>query len=462
MFDYKYGIKTSEKSYLPKAFLRRVLDPPSEYRTLLNIYEFLEGMEILTICSLINHRFHNASWRFEIWKNQCFYIGHPDRIQALEVQVYNTVEKHFKKANARGNLLMIHNETELCLIEYNPTEDYKRTILWKIIYAHLLFKTCYECGVPEKKLRYLPLLTKTLCFNCTKLEKFAMLSQETAELNYGITAKDLNLYKVPGLKVPNQYTPGKPMLVYYEKDISAIWEKKSCSLALEDKNLTAAEEKRKIQLIHCLKEEGVHDMDFIKRCIETDDALGLKYVQGKSRQGAKSIAQTLARKFGKLNASSEFERKAKIRERAPVKKSDKDTLIKNSSSNLSSLKPSKSEIPTERKHKISLDIEDVIELSDDDNIQVNDEPKIIKKPKLELTPQEKAQRKKNLIERLKLMGVPEDKIGLDDPTSLASEFIQGRTKDDLGPVAGAIWRENKPVFTGISFRTTQRLSDIDS
>lgn len=451
MFDYKYGIKTSEKSFPPTLFLRRVLDPPSEYRTLLNIFTFLDPLEIIRTCSLINHRFHNATWRFELWKNISASLGHSERLQILESQAEAAVEKHFKKA--KNNSFKILNETELCLIEYNPTPDYKQAIQYKIVFASLFFKTCSECGVPEKKLRYLPLLSKTLCFNCTKLEKYAMLSQETAELNYGITSKDLNLYKVPGLKVPNQYTPGKPMFVYYEKDIAAIWEKKTSSATFSEENLSFAAENRKTQLIHCLKEEGVNDMEYIKRCVETQGAIGFQFVQGKSRQGAKKIAQSLKKKWEKNRGMEDIERD-NGRNRGSVRKKDKDTIV------LKKGDKKQSEIEgnsKDRKYNKSLDI---IEISDEDNSIANDEPKITKKPKLVLTPQQKSQRKQELIQRLSLMGVPEHKIGLDDPTSLANAFIEGRTKEFLGPIAGAIWRENKPVFTGISFRTTQRLSDL--
>ena len=276
-----------------------------------------------------------------------------------------------------------------------------------------------------------------------------MLSQETAELNYGITSKDLNLYKVPGLKVPNQYTPGKPMFVYYEKDIASIWEKKASSVTFSEEKLPFAADNRKTQLIDFLKEERVSDMEYIKRCVETQGALGFQFVQGKSRQGAKKIAQTLKKKWEKSEEVEDRER-----DRGPIRKKEIDTLfLKKGDKKQTEIEGGRKD----RKYNKSLDI---IEISDQDYPITNDEPKITKKPKLALTLQQKSQRKQELIQRLSLMGVPEHKLGLDDPTSLASAFIEGRIKESLGPIAGAIWRENKPVFTGISFQTTQRLSDL--
>jgi hypothetical protein len=75
-----------------------VLDPPSEYRTLLNIFTFLDPLEILRTCSLINHRFHNATWRFESRKNFSASLGHSEKLETLESQTEAAVEKHFKKA----------------------------------------------------------------------------------------------------------------------------------------------------------------------------------------------------------------------------------------------------------------------------------------------------------------------------------------------------------------------------
>ena len=70
-------------------------------------------------------------------------------------------------------------------------------------------------------------------------------------------------------------------------------------------------------------------------------------------------------------------------------------------------------------------------------------------------------RKMELIDRLLMMGVNSDNIGLDDPESIAVAYIEGRTKEDLGPVAGSIWRDHKPVFTGVPFRKTME-SKVES
>ena len=77
-----------------------------------------------------------------------------------------------------------------------------------------------------------------------------------------------------------------------------------------------------------------------------------------------------------------------------------------------------------------------------------------------LTPEEMDSRREELVKRLTSMGLTVDKIGLDNPKSLANAYIHGRTQKPLGRVAGTIWEENKPVFTGIETKTTKRLSDL--
>ena len=62
----------------------------------------------------------------------------------------------------------------------------------------------------------------------------------------------------------------------------------------------------------------------------------------------------------------------------------------------------------------------------------------LKRPQVHLSPEEKTKRKIELVERLLIMGVNSNDIGLDETDSIATAFIEGRTKEDLGPVAGAI------------------------
>lgn len=59
-----------------------------------------------------------------------------------------------------------------------------------------------------------------------------------------------------------------------------------------------------------------------------------------------------------------------------------------------------------------------------------------------------------------MMGVSEEQLELEDPDSLARQWIDGWVTKDLGPIGGEIWRKNKPVFTGIVFKTTQRKTDL--
>ena len=87
--------------------------------------------------------------------------------------------------------------------------------------------------------------------------------------------------------------------------------------------------------------------------------------------------------------------------------------------------------------------------------------KTSKKLKTELTTEEKEKRYSDLITRLKTMKVDIRSAKLDFPDTPGYNYIHGVDENSLGKVAGMIWRENKPVFTGISNRTTRRASELD-
>ena len=117
-------------------------------------------------------------------------------------------------------------------------------------------------------------------------------------------------------------------------------------------------------------------------------------------------------------------------------------------------------------HKISIKMGKIFRLEERKAKKVMDTPKKNedtpeKRRKIkEFSEEDKTLRKIQLIERLTLMGLDTDNLDFDDTSSLAYSFIQGKTKKDLGFVAGAVWREFKPIFTGISSKTTQRIKDL--
>jgi hypothetical protein len=242
-----------------------------------------------------------------------------------------------------------------------------------------------------------------MCFSCAKLPKYGMISLDNVEIEHHISRRQINESQIEGLRVPDPNEAGKQMFVYYIFDILRL--KKTLEAESREDGLIRNElqERRRTEMIYVMKKEGFFD-DFIYLCLDTEGSLAHNYVLGKSKMPASKIVKKLYSKFEKWKDAEH----------------------------------------------------------DDDPLPEPEAILPLKRPKVVLSNEEKSKRKQELVERLLVMGVSTDDIGLEDPDSVANAFIDGRTKEDLGPVAGAIWREHRPVFNGISFRHLyeERMSQI--
>jgi hypothetical protein len=223
-----------------------------------------------------------------------------------------------------------------------------------------------------------------------------MISLENAESEYGVLKENIESRQLEGLRVPHTNNSGKFMLVYYLKDILSSDQLKNLPLKPVR---TCIEERRRTEIVWYMRELKV-PFDFIESYLTTEGTLAHNYMMGRSRMTADKVSKALAKIF--------FCEKRK----------------------------------EDRK------IEDIR----------SESPKVVKKVKF--TEDEKIVRKMQLIERLTLMGLDTQKIDFEEKSGLAYSFIVGRTSKELGVIAGTIWREFKPIFTGVTSKTTQRIKDL--
>ena len=382
MFDYTYGTPTKKfKQEIEKMKPRLPLRSQPECKTLVLVLRFLHGLEV-NIMSEVSKLWYSASWTPVLWQSLAEAIGEKGRINAL-CELADSKLRTFERRSAKQDLS-----------DLMPNTEVRDSLRWKLVYGQLLYSTCSHCKIAENKLRFLPILQKALCYNCAKLPNFTMISLEDAEIEYGVSRKHVNDHQLEGLRVPDPGDSGKFIFVYYMNDILRLKRITEVKKKEDKGKNTELHEKRRFELISCMKKEGIEDR-FISICMESEGSLAYNYILGKSRMPAAKIAKKMLSKYDKWKESDEEEDEA---------------------------------LP---------------------------EPEIImplKRPKIELTTEDKVRRRVELIERLLVMGVSSDDIGLEDPESIANAYIEGRTREDLGPVAGSIWREKKPVFTGVPFR----------
>ena len=357
MYDYHYGTSTKKfKQDLDKMKPKLSLQVSQISKIYSHILKFCHGLDSIS-ASQVSKAWYTATWSVTLWQDHCNTLGEFDRIQVLlelAESKFRTFERRAKKQD---------------LEDLFPDLDTKETLKWKLVYGQLLYNTCSHCKIPENKLRFLPILQKSLCFSCAKLPAFAMITLENAEIEYKITRKQINDVQLEGLRVPDPEEPGKFMYVYYISDILHV--KSSMELRKREDGLVKTElhERRRTELIYSMKSVGF------------DDKLQVKYEKWKE---------------------------------------------------------------SDQEDEVLPEPEEILPL---------------KRPRISLSSEEKLKRKIELVDRLLMMGVNSDNIGLEDPDSLASAFIEGRTKEEIGPVAGAIWREHKPVFTGVPFRIVKETTE---
>lgn len=381
MFDYHYG--TSTKNFRQEIESMKPALPihkSQQARIISEILKFCHGLDVIS-CSQVNKTWYAASWTNQLWEELALNIGKSDRIQVLlelSESKLRTYERRLKKND---------------ISELFPDEDILETLRWKFVYGQILYNTCCECGIQEHKLRFLPILQRSMCFSCAKLPKFVMISLDDAEIEYNISRKQINESQVEGLRVPDPNEPGKHMFVYYTFAISRLKKQLDSQNQEEGQIKNELQERRRTEMIYIMKKEGIDDY-FISICLDTEGSLAYNYVMGKSKMPVGKILKKLITKYEKW----------------------KDTE------------------------------------QEDDTLPEPEEILPLKRPRINLNAEDRAKRKMELVERLLLMGVSTDDIGLEDPESIANAYIDGRTKEDLGPVAGAIWRDHRPVFTGVPFR----------
>jgi hypothetical protein len=379
MFDYQHGTSTKRfKEKIQKMIPRLPLASTPNTKPLSLVFTFFTGLEILEL-SLVNKAWYFASWDASLWRELSKSLDSFEKTESLLIITDLKIQKFENKLKKTGNT------------DVNLTG----TIKWKIVYIKLLYKYCKHCSL-ENKLRFLPVMQRTLCFKCSKLPEYAMISLENAELEYKVTKEKIAEHQLDGLRVPHTNESGKYMYVYYLSDILSI----NHGDIHQRKEFIRSniEERRKTEIVYYMKKEGVDD-EFINLMLETEGSHAHNYMLGKSTMTCNKISKMLANLYQKQQ-----------------RKKIKDAQTQENS---------------RKKHK---------------NKEIVDDGKAL--------------RKIQLIERLTLMGLDTEHIRFDDKESIAYSYINGRTKKDIGIVAGAVWRENKPIFTGISSITTQRIEDI--
>ena len=382
MFDYQYGTSTKKyKEKIQTMMPRLSISKSLESKSLSLVYRFLSGLEIITICS-VNRLWYSASWDATLWRELSNQLSDSETID----KVYNLLSSKFSK---------FENKLESKGIKDAVLITNLKTTRWKLTYVNILYKFCCNCQNNEPKLRFLPILQKSLCFKCAKLPEFSMISLENAEVEYKVTKEQISEHQLDGLRVPHTNESGKYMFVYYLSDI--LWIVNGRSNINIDKSQvirTNIQERRRTELVYYMKQEGIDD-ESMNKWLNTEGTYANNFMLGKSKMSSSKIAKMMGNHFR------------------------------------SQKKGEKTEGEACKKKKFTVLTEDEIIV-----------------------------RKLQLIERLTLMGLNTETVDFNSKNSLAYSFIRGRTNKDIGMVAGSIWREYKPVFTGISSKTTQRKEDI--
>ena len=246
----------------------------------------------------------------------------------------------------------------------------------------------------------MPILKRTLCFPCSKDADFSMISLENAESEYNVSQSEIEFRQLDGLRVPHTNNSDKFMFVYYLFDILKIVKSKNPNFSKTPQLRTCIEERRRTEVVFYMRELKI-SYDFIETYLNTEGTLAHNYMMGRSRMTADKVAKALEKLYICEKGKEESKREDKDGSNSPM-------IVKK------------------------------VKLSDSDMIA----------------------RKMQLIDRLTLMGLDPGKIDFDDKSGLAYSYIIGRTSKELGVVAGKVWREFKPIFTGVTERTTQRIKDL--
>lgn len=388
MFDYQYGTGTKKFKHQIKDMLPRLhIGQSAESKGITFVMHFLTGFEVLEY-SLVCKKWYAASWDTTLWRVIC--QSHINETQ---------IEELYPSCDAKVKTFEISVQKRI-----GDTDTFQKLancIRWKLVFIVSVYKFCSKCQSSEGKLRFCPILKKTLCASCAKLPEYSMISLENAECEYGVTKEEIEAKQLDGLRVPHTNFSGKFMFVYYVSDIISLLKQKNITKIKPLQARSTIEERKRTEIVWYLRELQV-PFDFIETYLSSEGTLAHNYMMGRSRMTADKVAKALA-KIYHCEKRKEGEKSEKFQEKIEDK-------------------------PTVKKAKLSED--------------------------------EKVLRKMQLIERLTLMGLDTERINFDDKSSIVYSYITGRTSKDLGIVAGAVWREFKPIFTGITSSTTQRIKDL--
>ena len=388
MFDYQYGCSTKSVRYRIKEMLPSLhVTQNTSTRVISLTMQFLPCFEVIDL-SYICKKWYHATWDTTLWRE----VSRSMTTEEVFTSIFALIDSKVKAFEASVQKQIEDTET------FRKLSD---CIRYKLVCITYIYRHCLKCSSSEGKLRFMPILKRTLCFSCSKDPDFSMISLENAESEYHVSQCEIESQQLDGLRVPHTNNSGKFMFVYYLTDILKIVKSKDPNFAKAAQHRTCIEERRRTEIVWYMRELQI-PFDFIETYLNTEGTLAHNYMMGRSRMTADKVAKALA----KIHFCEK--RKEDSRSKADPQRSDSPKIVKK------------------------------VKLSEDDMVV----------------------RKMQLIDRLTLMGLDTEKIDFDDKSSLAYSYIVGRTSKELGVIAGKVWREFKPIFTGVAGKTTQRIKDL--
>jgi hypothetical protein len=478
MYDYKYGRSTKHLRREPMQVLGRLRVQESPSPVMGHVFEFLPGYLLLQLSSHLGRQWYSTLMQFRLWKSQSHSLGPANALLPLYDHLSIQVRAHQLQQAS------LHVSDQHCIVisGLGFKDEEAETATWLLVYWNLLFKTCVNCA-GKSKLRFTQLLQRVLCKQCSRKEEYAMVGHKAASKDFGVSKQDLNRYKVEGLRISNPDRPGKTLFVYYKAEIRRIQAKKatdplppplptpslpsastdippsdipkppkhhkSHSKPKQDRpkvekpppvpkppkppkpTITPAELEeiklaQKRELIHAaLSQLNITDQEFINELFTSEYNWVAQYYSGRIRISPSRMiirVETHYKKWCMTRSGwAPSRRRPRYIEALKCLKVPKTETTKVIAAITSAPKPDK------------------------------------KRP---LTEEDKAQRRTELLDRLLRMGVQPGQANLEDPEDVGYKYINGIGSEEIGPVAGAIWRKNKPTFTGITLKTCQREEDL--
>ncbi|CAG9328842.1 unnamed protein product [Blepharisma stoltei] len=137
----------------PPTFSKLVESTPSKYRRAwLEIFKFLDAVELFKIYSHVNKEFYHISWDEELWHFYC-------------VRDYTNAALDDEKKNYRTQYIILRMES------------------------------CFWCHAhqSQEKFNRCPLIGKPICEKCKKLKRFEQMYKSEVEAVYGINTNLLQL-----------------------------------------------------------------------------------------------------------------------------------------------------------------------------------------------------------------------------------------------------------------------------